>query len=224
MKQAVCIAVAMLSLAAGSAQNSHPPADATVTYDTLWEDSTPQKYMITVKASGEARYQSSNPTKPNPEDLDFDTRFTISAENVKKIFDLAAELNYFHGDFDFKDHPVAFTGKKTLSYNDASRHFQTTYNWSTNKSLEQITQIFQGIASTLQHGRKLQYLHRYDRLGLEAELKFMEEEAKNHQLAELQVISPDLQSIVDDYRVMHIARQRARRLLRKAGVPVAEAQ
>ena len=40
---------------------------------------------------------------------------------------------------------------------------------------------------------------------------------ENHNLAELQVIAPALQSIADDSSVMNIARQRAKRLLKNAG-------
>ena len=60
------------------------------------------------------------------------------------------------------------------------------------------------------------YLHRFDKLGLEDELKGMENAAENHNLAELQIIAPTLKSIADDTTVLNIARQRAKRLLAKA--------
>ena len=60
------------------------------------------------------------------------------------------------------------------------------------------------------------YLHRFDKLGLEDELKGMEDAAESHNLAELQIIAPTLKSIADDTTVLNIARQRAKRLLAKA--------
>ena len=60
------------------------------------------------------------------------------------------------------------------------------------------------------------YLHRFDKLGLEDELKGMEDAAESHNLAELQIIAPTLESIADDTTVLNIARQRAKRLLAKA--------
>ena len=73
-----------------------------------------------------------------------------------------------------------------------------------------------GISTTIEHGRKLQFLHRFDKLGLEDELKGMENAVENHNLAELQIIAPTLKSIADDTTVLNIARQRAKRLLAKA--------
>jgi hypothetical protein len=59
-------------------------------------------------------------------------------------------------------------------------------------------------------------LHRFDKLGLEDELKGMENAAESHNLAELQIIAPTLKSIADDTTVLNIARQRAKKLLAKA--------
>jgi hypothetical protein len=60
----------------------------------------------------------------------------------------------------------------------------------------------------------LQYLRRFDKLGLEEELKGMENEGQN--LAELQIIAPMLESIANDPAILNIARQRAKRLLAKS--------
>ena len=92
----------------------------------------------------------------------------------------------------------------------------TTYDYSENRAIQEITNILSGISNTIEHGRKLQFLHRFDKLGLEDELKAMENAAENHNLAELQIIAPTLQSIADDTTVLNIARQRAKRLLAKA--------
>jgi hypothetical protein len=108
---------------------------------------------------------------------------------------------------------VANTGRKTLTYADLSRNFETTFNWSENAAIDQLARLFSGISSTAEHGRKLAYLHRYDKLGLEAELKGMESEAESGFLAELQIIGPTLDSIAHDASVLNIARARAQRLL-----------
>jgi len=64
---------------------------------------------------------------------------------------------------------------------------------------------------------KLQFLRRFDRLGLEAELKAMEHLAEGQDLHEVQIIAPILENIANDSAVLNIARRRARRLLAKAG-------
>ena len=61
--------------------------------------------------------------------------------------------------------------------------------------------------------QKLDFDLRFDKLGLDRDLKSMERLEKDHQLAELQVIAPTLERISNDNGIMNIARQRARRLL-----------
>ncbi|HEX3092572.1 MAG TPA: hypothetical protein VHW72_08130, partial [Candidatus Angelobacter sp.] len=144
------------------------------------------------------------------------TEFTMSHDRCDKLFRYAKEADYFQGDFTFKKHAVASTGKKTLTYVDGSRHFNTTYDYSEHKAIQEITSIFMGISNTIEHGRKLQFLRRFDKLGLEAELKVLEDAAESHNLVEIQLIAPTLESIAEDHAILNIARQRAHRLLAKA--------
>jgi hypothetical protein len=210
------ISAAALALLGQDAQQN--PVRPTITFDRVWEAYKPQNVTITVQSTGSARYVSRNPfTPPEPgADPDYTLDFTLSSRNQQKLFRDAREANYFNGDFSFKKHVVASTGKKTLTYSDPVRHFSTTYDYSDNKAIEEITNLFSGISSTIEHGRKLVYLHRFDKLGLEDELKAMEDAAESHNLAELQIIAPTLKSIQDDTKVLNIARQRAKRLLAKA--------
>ncbi len=215
----VLLAVALAATAQNTDRQVHPRV-ATVTFDLVWEPATPQEFTVTTQADGPSHYLSRNPLKPvNPgeeKDPDYTLDFTMSPKSQQKIFKLAEQANYFNGDFDYRAHPIANTGKKTLTYADETRHFQTVYNHSENKAIQELTGIFQGISSTVEFARKLEFKHKYDRLGLEQELKAMEDAEDNHNLAELQLAAPALQKIADDTAVLNIARQRARRLLAKA--------
>ncbi len=208
--------LATLALSGQDAQQN--PVRPTITFDRVWEAYKPQNVTITVQSTGSARYISRNPfTPPEPgADPDYTLDFTLSSRNQQKLFRDAREANYFNGDFSFKKHVVASTGKKTLTYSDPVRHFSTTYDYSDNKAIEEITNLFSGISNTIEHGRKLAYLHRFDKLGLDEELKAMEDAAESHNLAEVQIIAPTLKSIADDTKVLNIARQRTQRLLTKA--------
>jgi len=205
----------------GQSEPTHP-LEPTIILDRYWEAATPQEYTITVRSSATARYLSRNPTRIEKDsqaaDPDYMMDFTMSGGNRDKIFTLAQQTNYFHGDFDYK-HKVADTGKKILTYADPVRYFQTTYNFSENKNIEFITRLFQGISNTIEHGRKLEFMHHYNKLDLDDELKGMEEMAEAGYMAEIQIITPVLQSIANDGSVMHMARQRAQRLLALAGTP-----
>lgn len=203
----------LVSLAQKPVQN---PVIPTITFDRVWEAYTPQNIQITVESTGSAKYISRNPMKPPTEtgaDSDYVLEFTMSGPGRDKVFRCAQETNYLKGDFNYKKHPVASTGKKTLTYADQGRHEETSYDFSENKCIKEITDIFQGLSNTIEYGRKLQFLHRFDKLGLEAELKGMQSAAENHNLAEVQVIAPTLKSIVQDASVLNIARDRARKLL-----------
>jgi len=198
-------------------QNTEPnPVAASITFNRDWDEYTPQNVTITVSADGHTKYVSHSAAKPPDEADDYHTEFVISAACKDKLFRSASEANYFDGDFAFKKHTVASTGKKTLTYTDPTRNFGTTFDYSENKAIQEASSTFQGISSTVEFGRKLQFKHRFDKLGLEDELKGMESAAENHDLVELQLIAPVLESIVEDSSVLNIARQRAKKLLAKA--------
>ena len=222
MKRSLVIPVVLLLAALISAQapaQARKPdqvsATPSITFERIWEDFTPQSVTITVSADGAAKYSSRTPGKNDDTD-EFHTEFTMSHDRCDKLFRYATEANYFQGDFTFKKHAVASTGKKTLTYVDASRHFTTSYDYSEHKAIQEITSIFMGISNTIEHGRKLQFLRRFDKLGLESELKAMEDAAESHSLVEIQLIAPTLESIAEDHAILNIARQRANRLLAKA--------
>jgi hypothetical protein len=225
MRSRPSLACLVVAIGIFPAVSQHPdklpdnPDIPTIKFECVWEAAMPQDYVIVAKNLGGATYLSRNPTLSNapqgttPFLPDYYIAFTLSPFNLSRIFKLTQQANYFNGDFDYKKHRMANTGTKTLTYADPARHFETAYNWSENNAIDQLTRIFEGISNTLEHGRKLEYLHRYDRLGLEAELKAMEDAAQSHFLEEIQAIRPALESIAGDSAVMNIARQRARRLL-----------
>ncbi len=186
----------------------------TVTFRLEMPTFDPTYYGIAVETSGRAAYVSEPQVTPDSAPGEpYIVKFTMSAPTRERVFELAREANFLRGDFDYKKGKIANTGAKTLSYADGERCNQTTYNFSENQAIQQLTTIFQDISNTVEFGRRLEYLHRFDRLGLDAELKSMEENAKSNNLAELQAIEPVLRSIAGDYAVMNLARARAQRLL-----------
>jgi hypothetical protein len=233
-----CFLLAALAAIAAQVPTQNPVVP-TVTYDLVWESATPQEFIVTVTSDGPATYLSRGVSRPvqaseyredkrwteekpaapatDEKDPDFHVEFTMSPATAQRIFKDAEQANYFNGSFDYTRHQVANSGRKTLTYADSSRHFQTVFNYSENKAVEDLAHLFQAISNTIEFGRKLEFKHKYDKLGLEADLKAMEDAMEYHNLAELQIIAPALQGIADDASVMNIARARAKRLLLKAG-------
>ncbi len=79
-----------------------------------------------------------------------------------------------------------------------------------------LTDTFLAIANTMDEGRKLEFLHRYDRLGLDEEMNFLTEQVEAGRALELETISATLSSLADDTALMQRVRLRAVQLLEKA--------
>ena len=218
----LCLAfIVLLLLLPAVAQQPAAPAQPAVTFDFDWGQGIPwQTYSITVRADGNTHFQGT----PAPDEAGGDTDpfqqdFTMSEVNRSKIFDLAKKLNYFQSDFDSHLKRIAQTGSKTLAYTSATAHGSTTYNWSPNTDVQELTRLFLAIANTLDYGRKLSFQYRFDKLGIEARLKELEGMRADHHVEELNAIAPILLKIADDPDMMHISRQAAQQLLRSMNGP-----
>ena len=110
---------------------------------------------------------------------------------------------------------MAFTGKKTLSYKDAQRSGESTYNYSPDVAVQELTNLFQGLSATLELGHRLEYSLHYQKLALAEDLKRTEESARLSPPMEIQAIAPILQQIIADSSVMNVTRARAQRLLER---------
>jgi hypothetical protein len=69
------------------------------------------------------------------------------------------------------------------------------------------------IANTVQAGVELDRLHRYDRLGLDAVMRRLAADVKEHRAVEVIAIQPTLQRLAEDEAVMERVRARAQELL-----------
>lgn len=184
----------------------------TVRFDFENQDLRPAAYEITVDATGDATYFAR-------EDADSEgtkRSFQVRKATRDRIFALTENLRRFRGDYEFRKHRIAFSGFKTLTYTEGAEEYSTRFNWSENKDITELADIFQGIAATLQAETALRRLRKFDKLGLDAQLKAMEQKAKAGYLKELWLISKVLNEIKSDGQVMGMARARAGRLLKMA--------
>ena len=209
-------------------QFSPPPApvptQASVRFSFDWSQGFPwQTYSIAVQSDGKARFDGT-PHADGTNDTDpYQQDFTMSAANRQKIFDLAQKLNYFRGDFASPMKHIAQTGQKTLQYQSPQVQGSTTYNWSQNPDVEELTRFFSAIAMTIDFGRKLAFQYRFDKLGMDKLLKGLEDQQASHGVEELAIIAPMLRKIVNDPNLMNISRQSAERLLHSINQPTAPA-
>ena len=190
---------------------------ATVQFKFDFPTSNPAHYEITVQNDGHDYYTSNgdlgNSTSPDSTPFEF----SISDKTRQDIFQLAKKANYFTGKVDSGNTKLANTGAKTLIYKDGSHDTSATYNYSLDPSVQQITNILQGLSTVLEYGRRLTWFHKYQKLALDDDLKQMEERQRSNTLGDLQAVAPLLKQIADDQSVMRMTRARALRLLAAAG-------
>jgi hypothetical protein len=208
----VCVAQADPAKAepASAAPETVPPV---ITFTQAWSDATPPFYSIAADSTGRTTYHST-PRADNTGDP-YDLRFNLSQQTRARLFDLARQLNYFHGNFDFKKSRIAYTGTKTLRFQNGKDDNITNYNWSDNLKMQQVTKIFQNISETIELGRVIADKYRFDKLGVDAEMRKLEDAEKGQRTAELQAIQPILSRIAKDSSLMNITRRRAEQLLAK---------
>jgi hypothetical protein len=193
-----------------------PPASVGFSLD--FPNSIPDHYMISASSDCHASYDSTGKLTVDAEPGDpYHTDFMLSPPNCKRIFDLAAKAKYFEGKVDSGRSNLASTGVKVLTYTGGDRHTRAEYNYSPVPAVQEITAIFQGMSTTLEFGRRLDFYYHHQKLALEAELKRMEEMAREKNLDEIHAVAPILQRIVADQSVLNVARARAQRLLLVGG-------
>lgn len=210
-----CLPALWLSAQAPSATPAPPaPTQASVRFSFDWAQGFPwQSYSIAVQSDGKSHFEGIPHADATNDSDAYQQDFTMSGANRQKVFDLAQKLHYFQGDYDSHVKHVAQTGKKTLQYQSPQANGSTTYNYSQNPDMQQLTNLFSGIAMTIDFGRKLTYQYRYDKLGMDECLKQIEDLQASHGVEELRIIAPMLRKIWKDPNLMNISRESARRLL-----------
>src|SRR6185312_815123 len=190
---------------------------ASVSFKLDFAGADPSHYEILIASDGQGSYISngkfddhSDPADPAP------LQFVVSENIRKQVFDLAKKSHYFAGKVDSGQKNIANTGAKTLAYKDASHNSQATYNYSILQPITELTSIFQNLSTTMEFGRRLAYLRKYQKLALDDQLKRMEEMQRENSLGDVTAIASVLKDIANDSSVMNVSRSRALRLLASA--------
>jgi hypothetical protein len=174
---------------------------------------TYQAQVASVSGGGAAVAQSTTASPP------VNRPINVSPPTTETIFKMAHSLDRFNIACASKAKNIADTGKKILSYKGADGQGSCLYNYSENKDVTQLTEMFQAIAFTMDEGRKLEFMHRFDRLGLYSEIDVFSHEIDEKRALELGNIAPALRAIIADEALMQRVRERAAKLLAQAEEP-----
>jgi hypothetical protein len=143
---------------------------------------------------------------------------SVSAATMKRLSAGDSKVN--SGQCETKQKNIAQSGTKTIFYSLGISLSRCTFNYSDDEDLNATAATFQEIAETMQAGERLKQKHRFDHLGLDAELDSLLAKAKDGSAIELQNIAPILKSIVEDDEIMSPSRRKAKSLLELGGVHV----
>ena len=191
-----------------------PPQAPTVQF-TLDRPATRVNYHFTLHEDGTGTYTASYPaTPPATPAQTVDVPLMLHPATARKIFDQARSTVPLHGNCETKIKNIAQTGTKTLSLTQQDGPpAMCTWNYSEKAAVSALQDEFISMATTLDAGRRLKMLQRFDRLGMDHEMTYLLEQAKSGQAQGLENIAPILVTIVEDTSLLERVRSRATTLL-----------
>jgi len=200
--------IGLACTASGAAYSAPAAAGAKLTFRRVFKSSSPEFIEIGVREDSDtAAYeirQLDEDAGPSP--------FQVSAGLRAKMFELAAQLNYFQGQDLDVHRKIANLGQKTFRWESGGEVHETKFNYTLNSAATQLLQIFEGLARQQEHFDLISRRMRYDRLGINDALLQFESDFNRSLLPEPQRVLPILDQIAADSRFVDIARQRARSL------------
>jgi hypothetical protein len=202
----IALLLIVASCSAGRAQ-TEADTQATITFIKEFPGSVPDYYAIALAPSGQAHYRTAPDEKP--------TLFQVSAESAGEIFALAEELDYFRDTALESKHKVAAMGKKSFQYRDGSAHNEVSYNHTENEDALALTKLFERLAATQQHRDRIEYLLRFDKLGIVKELLQLEIDLDQGRLLEAELLLPALEEVRGNSDLVNVAQQRAAGIIHK---------
>lgn len=211
-----CVLIATLTVAASGLENpalegsQETSTLSKLTYTKTLKGSVPEYICISVNASGAGTYEGRKLDEPpNPLPIQ------LSPAVVARLFALTQDLGYFRGN-DLESHKkVANMGQKVFTYQQGNEISRAEFNYTLNRQAQELSELFEKIASVEQHLTTLEFSMKYDTLGLPAELRQIQIDLANGALADPQLLVPSLEKISRNSRYMHLAQSRAQDILQR---------
>lgn len=192
----------VLALTVCSAVSAAP---AKLTFTKSFPGSVPAYTYVSIDHTGAVEYKES-PTDSQP------LRVQLRESEITPLFSMAEQLNYFRSPLE-SGLKVANTGKKTFRYEpESGAASETTFNYSTDPTAQQLLERFEDIAASERAYLQLDSTMRYDKLGVNDALADVESLWLRKQLAAPEQFIPLLTRISTHQSFMHLVRERAARL------------
>lgn len=106
-------------------------------------------------------------------------------------------------------------GLKTLTYESGAETNRVEYNYTENRTAQQLTDLLEKIANVEEQISQLEYAMKYDPLGLPQILRQIQEGLDEHNYVEPALMVPTLEKISANNRFMHLAKSRAEEIMQR---------
>ena len=195
---------------ASAAQSQPTPSSVSLTYTKELKDSVPEYLAITVHPDGTGTYDGRKLDEaPSLRPL------KLSPATTQKLFALASELGNF-ASIDLESHKrVANLGLKTFTFEAEGQKKRCEFNYTLNRQAQELTDLFEGIATVERHLATLEYSMKYDHLSLPKELLQIQIDLENRTIADPQLLVNALEEIAHNPRYLHVAQVRAQDILQR---------
>lgn len=214
---AAIFALPMHAESGGSAETGKADGGAILQVDFANPQLVPAKWTLVLHPDGSGHFHSERgDVKPadnhtiEPGTVDRDVR--LSDDFTARVFDEIGRQKLDNG---CESHlKVAFQGTKKFTYTTPSGRPQSCeFNYSKNRDIQSLSDSFIAVASTILAGARLELLLQHDPLGLDEEMGYLVDGAKDGRMQQICAIRGILQKLQDDPSVMERVRKRAGILL-----------
>jgi hypothetical protein len=182
-------------------------AGPAISFTKEFPNSQPDYISITLRESGAAEFRMAPNEKP--------VLSQLSPESTAQIFELARKLSLFEGVTIESGKKVAQMGKKTFAYENGAERNAVSFNHTESADALTLTSLFERLSNTQQHRDRLEYLLRFDRLGVTKELLQLEIDLNQDRLLEPSLLLPVLEKIQRDRSLVNVAHARAAQVVAK---------
>lgn len=182
-----------------------------VSYSKIFPGSDPAYMAITVDRTGAVTYREAPDEEPET--------FTLEADAVQSIFDLAEKLDHFKRPLE-SGLKVARTGDKTFRWDNGAETSEAKFNYSLDENAKALQDWFEHVSESERALVQLRRAIRFDKLGVnDAVIRVDSVFAQKRLVGHAQFL-PLLDRIAKNESFINLARERAARLaadMRAAG-------
>ncbi len=174
-----------------------------VSYTKIFPGSDPAYMGITIEQNGAATYREAKDEEPEA--------FTLEADAVQAIFDLAGKLDHFKRQLE-SGLKVAKTGDKTFRWEMAAESSEVKFNYSTDENARLLQDWFERISESERAMMNLRRAIRFDKLGVNDAVLRVDTAWSQKRLLGREQFLPLLDRIAKNESFINLARERAARL------------